>query len=337
MATFGGNVMNLADWAKSLGPDNQVTADIAELLNQTNEVLSDMGWIEGNLPVGHQMEMRVGLPPVYYRAMNQPVPVGKSEKMPIMEQTAMLEAYSQIDQKLAELGGMGNLAKLRASEAKAYLESMNQQFVSTLFYGSNVNPASFIGFSTRYGAISGAANAQNVLDAGGTGSTNASLWLIVWGEESVFGIFPQGSKAGLDHQDLGVQTAQGAAYSDATPQLMQVYRDHWSWNHGLGLKDWRYVVRIANIDIPKLLAKTGADVLDLMIRATHHVPNIRAGKAAFYCNRTVFEMLDIAKRDAVQSGGQLRYEVVDGVEMPVFRGIPVRIVDQLLNTESRVV
>ena len=336
MATFGGNVMNLADWAKSLGPDNQVTADIAELLNQTNEVLSDMGWIEGNLPVGHQMEMRVGLPPVYYRLMNQAVPVGKSEKVPIMEQTAMLEAYSQIDKGLAELGGMANLAKTRQSEAKAYLESMNQQFVETLFYGSNVNPASFIGLATRYGAIAGAANAQNVLDAKGVGSTNSSIWLIVWGEETVFGIFPQGSKAGLEHEDLGLETAQGSI-DNTNPSLMRVYRDHWQWNHGLGLKDWRYVVRIANIDIPTLLAKTGADVLDLMIRATHHVPNIRAGKAAFYVNRTVFEMLDIAKRDAVQSGGQLKYEVVDGIEMPVFRGIPVRIVDQLLLTESRVV
>ena len=326
--------MNLGDWAKSLGPDNQVTADIAELLNQTNEVLYDMGWIESNLPVGHQMEMRVGLPPVYYRAMNQPVPVGKSEEVPIMEQAAMLEAYSQIDKGIAELGGMNNLAKTRTSKAKAFLEAMNQAFVHTLFYGSTVNPASFVGILPRYGAISGATNAQNILDAGGRTSTCSSIVLVVWSEETVFGFFPQGSKAGLEHEDLGLETAQGASYTDGTPQLMRVYRDHWIWKHGLGVKDWRYIVCIRNIDVPTLLAKTGADLIDLMIRATHHVPNIRVGKAAFYMNRTVFEMFDVQMRDAVQKGGQLKYEVVDGVEVPVFRGIPVRIVDQLVNTET---
>ena len=332
-----GNVLTLADWAKSLGPDNQITSDIVEMLNQTNEVLLDMGWMEGNLPVGHQGEIRTGLPPSYYRAMNQPVPVGKSSKAPILEQTAMLSAFTQVDKKLADLGGPANRQKLRQSEGKAQLESFNQTFVKTLFYGSNINPASFVGFSTRYGAISGASNAQNILDAGGTGSNNASIWLVVWGEDKCTGIFPQGSKAGILHEDLGEQTAQGAAYTDGNPQLMQVYRDTWEWDHGLYLADWRYVVRIANIDVPQLLAKSGADILDLMLRATRHVPNLRGGRPAFYMNRTVAEMMDIQMRDAVQKGGQLKYEVVDGVEIPVFRGVPVRIVDQLLTTESRVV
>ena len=337
MATIGTSVPTLTDIAKSYGPDHMITTDIAELLNQTNEILYDMAWKESNLPLGHQMQMRIGLPASYYRAMNQPVPVGKSEVAPIVEGVATLEAYTQIDKEVAEVGGMDNVAKYRTSESKAQLESMNQTFIKTLIYGSTANTASFIGLSSRYGTISGASNAQNILDAGGTGGTNSSIYLVGWGTESVFGLFPKGSKAGLDHRDLGLQVYQGASGTDSSPLLMEVYRDHWIWKHGLAVKDWRYVVRIANIDIPTLLAKNGADLLDLMVRATRHIPNLRACKPAFYMNRTVAEMMDVQMRDAVQKGGQLKYEVVDGIEIPVFRGIPCRIVDQLVLNESRVV
>ena len=238
---------------------------------------------------------------------------------------------------------MGNVATYRASEARAQLEAFDQEFAKTAIYGSSSNPAQFPGFFTRFNTTENnpnpANNSTNVLDAGGTGSTNASILLVDWSPRTVSFFYPKGSKAGIEHKDLGEQSAQSINYgtgagqsTDASPSLMQVYREYWSWKHGLAIMDWRYVVRIANIDVPSLLAKNGCDILDLLIRAIHHIPNLRAGRPAIYMNRTVFEMFDIQMRDAVQKGGQLKYEVVDGVEIPVFRGIPVRLVDQMLLT-----
>jgi hypothetical protein len=60
-------------------------------------------------------------------------------------------------------------------------------------------------------------------------------------------------------------------------------------------------------------------------------------KPAFYMNRTLFSMLDIQRRNDVVAGGGLQYENVDGISTSTFRGIPVRKVDALLETEDRVV
>ena len=97
------------------------------------------------------------------------------------------------------------------------------------------------------------------------------------------------------------------------------------------------MVRICNIDIPTLLAKTGASLIDLLMMARERIPNIESGRTTIYMNRTVKQMLNIQRRDAVQIGGQLEYAVVDGVQVPAWEGIPIRVVDQLLNSESRVV
>lgn len=333
MAGLMSNVLTLADWAKRLDPDGS-TSDIVELLSQTNDILLDMRWIEGNLPTGHRTSVRTGLPTAAWRLLNQGVQPSKSTTAQIDEACGMLEAWSEVDKDLAMLNG--NTAEFRLSEAKAFIEAMNQEMAQTLFYGnSGTAPEEFTGLAARYSAISGANNAQNIVDGGGTGSDNSSIWLVVWGEDTVHGIFPKGSKAGLVHEDLGEQTVEVTAGIVGT--RMRAYQDRFQWKCGIALRDWRYVVRIPNLDISNLVAKSSAaDLFDLMIKALHRPVNLSAGKAVFYMNRTCFEMLDIQRRDDVISGGQLSYEMSDGKMVYSFRGVPIRICDQLLETESRV-
>ncbi len=244
----------------------------------------------------------------------------------------MLEAWSEVDKDLAELNG--NVSSFRLSEAAAFLEAMNQEKASTLFYGnSSLNPEEFNGLATRYSSISTGDISTNVLDGGGSGSDNTSVWLIVWGPQTLSGIFPKGSPAGLTHENLGLQTIEVTAGVAGT--RMRAYQDHWQWKCGIAVKDWRYAVRIANIDISDLVAHaTPADLTDLMIRAIHRIPNLSMGRAAFYMNRTVMQMLDIQRRDDVITGGGLSFEVVDGRRIPTFRGIPLRLVDALVETEA---
>lgn len=335
MATLGTSVLTLADWAKRLDPDGKVPS-IVELLAQTNEILADMMWMEGNLPTGHRITVRTGLPTVAWRLLNQGTTPSKSTTAQITEQIGILEAWSEVDQDLAELNG--NTNAFRLSEASAFIEAMNIEKAQTLFYGnSGTAPEEFTGLAVRYSDIgSGSpANSQNIVDGGGTGSDNSSIWLVVWGANSVFGVFPKGSKAGLIHEDLGLVTVEVTA--GVAGNRLRAYQDRWQWKCGLALKDWRYVVRIPNIDISNLVAKTSAaDLIELMIKAIHRVPNLRAGRPAFYMNRSVFQMLDIQRRDDVISGGGLVYENVDGVVQPSFRGIPVRICDALTETEAQV-
>lgn len=332
MAILGGDVLTLADWAKRLDPDGKVPL-IVELLEETNEILTDMLFREGNLPTGHQITMRTGLPSVAWRLINGGITPSKGNTAQITEQTGMLEAWSEVDKDLAELNG--NVGAFRLSEAVSFIEAMNQEMASTLFYGnSGTAPGEFTGLAPRYSDTS-AANGQNIIDGGGTGSDNSSIWLVGWGDNTVCGIFPKASKAGLSHEDLGLQTVSVA--TDIGGAKLRAYQDHWQWKNGIALKDWRYTVRIANIDISNLIAQSSAaDLTNLLIKATHRPPNLRSAKFAIYMNRTCFQEFDIQRRDDVISGGSLTYTDVDGKRVYSFRGIPVRICDALTEAEAQV-
>lgn len=332
MAALGANVLTLADHAKRLDPSGKTSA-IVELLSQTNEILSDMLWVEGNLPTGHRTTIRTGLPTAAWRLINQGVQPSKSTTAQVDEACGILEAWAEVDKDLADLNG--NTNEFRLSEAQAFIEAMNQEFASTLFYGnSSTAPEEFTGLAARYSSLS-ANNAQNIVAGGGAGSDNSSIWLICWGAQSVHGIYPKGSMAGLVHNNHGLVTVETSAGIAGT--RMRAYQDQWQWKCGVSVRDWRYAVRIPNIDISNLVGKSSAaDLFDKMIKAMHRVPSLKMGKAVFYMNRTLFQELDIQRRDDVISGGGLTFENSDGVPKYGFRGIPVRICDALLETESLV-
>lgn len=336
MAAVGSTVLTLLDFAKSLDPDGSI-ATVIELLSITNEILLDLPWGQGNLPTGNRTTVRTGLPSVTWRLLNNGVVPSKSTKAQIDEACGKLEAWSEVDVALAKLNG--DVGAFRLSEAKAFLEAMNQEFASVLFYGnSGVNPEKFTGLSPRYGTLStvaGTLGKQNIIDGGGTGSVNTSVWLVVWGENTIKGIYPKGSVAGLQHNDFGEQTVQ--LNTGIGTSRMRAFQEQFVWDCGIALMDWRYVVRLCNIDTTNLVAEvTPVDLQNKMIRMINRIPTLAAGRAAFYMNRTVFEMLDIQRREDVRTGGQLKYEDVDGKNTPTFRGIPIRRSDSLLNTETRV-
>lgn len=333
MSVLGANVLTLADWAKRLDPDGKVP-EIVEMLSQTNEILLDMQWKEGNLPTGDRTTIRTGLPTVAWRLINQGVQPSKSTTAQVDEACGLMEAWSEVDKELAILNG--NTSAFRLSEGAAYVEAMNQEMAATLIYGnSSTAPEEFTGLAARYSSLS-AANGQNIVDAGGTDSSDScSIWLICWGPSTIHGIFPKGTKAGLEHFDHGEVTVETTAGIAGT--RMRAFQDQWTWKCGVALRDWRYVVRIANIDKSALVAETAnADLTKQMTKALWRLPSRGMGKCAFYMNRTVGEFLDIQRQIAVKAGGQLGYENVDGKFVPSFRGIPLRTLDCLLETESRV-
>jgi hypothetical protein len=334
MATLSSGALTLADWAKRLDPDGKVPI-VAELLSQSNEILEDAVFSEGNLPTGHRVVIRTGLPTAYWRSINQGIPTSKSTTVQVDEAVGMLEAYARVDKDLAELNG--NTAAFRLSEDTAFLEAMNQAQASTMLYGNpSTDPRQYLGLAARYGAISGAGNAANIIDAGGTASNNTSIYLVVWGENTVFCTFPKGSKAGLIHEDQGILTVY-----DGNNNPFQAYQTHYQWKNGLVVKDWRYVVRIANINTANLVAESSAaDLVKLMSRALDRIPNFGMGRAVFYMNRTVYSMLRIQalnKSNYALSIQNSLNQFGTPMNWASFEGVPLRRVDQILNTEARVV
>ncbi len=340
MATLSTNNLTLADWAKRTDPEGRVPV-VAELLSQTNEVLEDCVFKEGNLPTGDRVVIRTGLPSVYWRALNQGIPSSKSTTAQVDEACGILEARSEVDKDLAMLNG--NTAQFRLSEDVAFLEAMNQTQATTLFYGNPAtDPKQFLGLAPRYSDIGASSpnNSQNIISAGGSDATsNTSIYLVVWGDNTVYCPFPKGSAAGLMHEDLGEQTVYN---SDGT--RLQAYATRYQWKNGLVVKDWRYVVRICNISVADLVAQNvtqaasaSTAIIKLMSRALYRIPNMAMGRAAFYMNRTVHSGLAIAALDK----SQYVLKVNEGLSQfgtpyswLTFQGVPLRKVDAIVNTES---
>ena len=346
MAIIGNQALTYADWAKRMA-DGYKVARIIELLSQTNEILEDMMVVEGNLPTGHKTTVRTGLPQATWRLLNQGVPNAKSTTAQLTDTCGNLETYADIDKDVADLNG--NTQEFRLSEVKAFLEGMSQQVASTIMYGNQfVNPERFTGLAPRYSTsnTSNSQTANNVLSGGGSASTNTSIWIHVWGEDTAHGIFPKGKITGLQHRDMGEWPTL-----DANGNKYQVYRDHFKWEIGYCLRDWRYLVRIANIDITQLTGVSAANLINLIVRAiyrlptqpisagtiqTSDTPEIRAnmGRTVLYCNRVIRTYLDLQAMN--KTNVLLRIEEFDGKPITTFRGIPVRTVDAILNNEAAI-
>lgn len=333
MAALATTHPTLLDLAKRTDPDGQI-AQIVEILNQTNEVLDDMVWVEGNLPTGHRTTVRTGLPAPTWRKLYGGVQPGKSTTVQITDNTGMLEAYAEVDKALADLNG--NTASFRLSEDKAHIEGMSQEMAQTLFFGNEGSePEAFTGLAPRYNSLS-AANAENIISGGAAGGQTdlTSIWLVVWGPNTVHGIIPKGSNAGLQFTDKGQVTIENV---DGAGGRMEAYRSHYRWDAGLSVRDWRYIVRIANIDKSTLLntAASGADISDLMVQAIELIPNLGAGRPVFYTSRAIKSML---RRQQIKAttNSTLTVEGMSGQEVLKFSGIPVRRVDALAADEAAV-
>ena len=320
----------LLDVAKRLDPDGKIAA-IVEILNATNPVLDDLTFVEGNLPTGHRTTIRTGLPTPTWRKLYGGVQPTKSTTVQVTDSCGMLEAYAEVDKALADLNG--NTAAFRLSEDAAHIEAMGQEMASTLFYGNEgTEPEAFTGLAPRYNSKS-AQNADNIIDAGGTGSDNTSIWLCVWGPQTGFGIYPKGSTAGLQMTDKGQVTVENV---DGNGGRMEAYRTHYRWDAGLTIRDWRYFVRIANIDVSDLdtVANT-KKIIEWMIQASERIPELGKGRAAFYMNRRLREKLRLGILEKISNN--LTWETVSGERVMTFDDIPVRRTDALVNTEARVV
>lgn len=330
MATLAANNPTLLDVAKRTDPNGSI-ATIVELLAQTNDVLQDMTFIEGNLPTGNKTTVRTGLPTPTWRKLYGGVQPTKSTTAQVTDSCGMLEAYAEIDKALADLNG--NTAAFRLSEDAAHIEGMSQEMASTLFYGNEGSePEAFTGLAPRFNSKS-ASNSTNIIDAGGTGTDNTSIWLCVWGPQTGFGIYPKGSKAGLQMTDKGQVTIENV---DGNGGRMEGYRTHYRHDMGLTIRDWRYFVRIPNIDVSDLdtVANT-KNLVNWMIQASERIPSFGKGRACWYVNRTIREKLRIGILE--KTANNLSWETVEGKRVMTFDDIPVRRTDALLNNEARVV
>lgn len=347
MAT--GQWPTLLDVANREGPDGKPLF-LAEMLSQWNAILDDTPFVEANEMTGHTVGFRDSIPGGNWRTYNAGVGYSKSTSGKARIGIGTLAAYSQVDRDLAE--DSGNVAGFRESEDIAFMEGLGQTWAEALVYGNvTTNAAQFNGLSYYYNTVSTATakNAANVIDGGGVGSSNASIWLVGWNEGTFYCVFPRAGTAGLHHEDKG-DTVPGY---DSLGNRFEAYTSYFRWRGGLVPQDWRNGVRICNLDTTAagLAGPNAPDLFTLLGKAMMMLPALgtrQSGisqtdaprdrsvgvRAVIYCNRTVRYWMDVqAMRDR---NVLLRIEDYAGMPVMGFRDIPIKIVDQLLNSEGRV-
>jgi hypothetical protein len=333
----GNELPNLVNLTKRMDPDGSIAA-IGELLTQYNPILEDIPLVEGNLPTGHRTTVRTGLPAPTWRKLNYGVRPTKSTTAQIDETIGMLEDYGEVDKDLAMLNG--NTADFRLSEDLPHIESMSNTMASTIFYGDTAtDPEKFLGLAPRYDVLGTPANKpsaevnsdylKHVLSAGGTtAGAQTSVWFVRWGENTVHGIYPKGSQVGLISDDLGEKTL-----FDNDGGRFQGFRTHYQWKMGMCVRDWRFIVRIANIELANMLTTADQQALYRnMIKAMYTTPQNGLGNGVFYASPAVLAMLDIAAVE--KSNAALGYQNIFGKKVIAFRGIPIKPCSAILETEA---
>ncbi len=338
MAALGTTLVTMADVAKS--KDKQI-GKVAEVLVKQNPMLNDIPYMEMNEGTRHIEEIRSALPDVYYRKANQPIPASKTTTEERTFTAAHFESKSQIDQKVASRGGADRVAYNRWNQAQGHIQAHANEHAALTIYGSpSDDPLKTAGLMDIYSTLATSeATSNQIIDAGGTQSDNTSVLLVCWGERSIFGVYPKGTQAGLkrtDHSAGGKLVQIHGTDVNGNAGTFWGFEEQFEIDHGLVVKDYRQGARLANIDISSLIAGSGVDLIEAMIKLTYKIDSLENGQPVFYVNRTIEAWLDLQAVNKVGAGGGITYENYQGQRVMHFRKIPVRRSDALLNTEDRV-
>ena len=329
-----GGVYTLVDLAKMIDPNNARLIFVAQTLARKNPIVREVPILEANQILSHVGNRQSALPTVYKRAINDGVLKSAHKEIPVTAPMSLFETMSQIDEENLRLAG-SNAGAVRQRKDAAFIEAMAQSVADEIIYGSvGDDVLGFNGLAVMFDSSTDYPNGDstwyyNVQLAGGSGSDTTSIWAVEWGPEKAHLIYPKGTQAGLEINDLGKQLVSGVT---SNTQFV-AYVTQFKWRCGLFVQDERCVQRIANIET------TGADNIfddDKLITALNRLPDMGENPATrIYVNRTIRTQMDIKVKDK----NNVNYVAnADAFGKPVlyFRGVPVQVCDAILNTETAI-
>lgn len=347
MATIGTNYLDLVEIYKGQTGKGDV-ASIINMMSETNAILEDAIVQPCNDGSSHLGTFIASIPTPDWGKLYKGMSNGRISRGQVRDATGFVELLSTVDCRLAKYAK--DLGAYRLQEAQGIIEGIAQEGARSLFYENQaVNPDRITGFAPRYNDLS-AQQGNQIVDAGGTGSDNTSIWFVQWGADSVSMIYPDGSDAGITRDDHGKQRVM-----DGSSKPYYAFEEEFRWDLGLHVRDYRKVVRVANVDTSDLAAGS-VDIYKWMRKATYQWHgarradqglsgvgdtgngNFNMGRGVIYCNKDVFEALDAEGSNDGASDNYIRLKPMEiqGKEVMTYRGFPIRQVDQIVNTEARV-
>jgi hypothetical protein len=316
----GGGFPSLAHVLSRMAPDG-TEHRIANTLTKKKPVLGHIPWVEGNLPTGHEIvQTTTALPSGTWRGYNEGINPSLGETSTFVESCALLEDASVIDVSMAEqMGG----AAWRSSEDGLKTEGLGQQAVTALWYESaSSNPKRPHGLAPRYPATSGYTSSSYTIAGTNAGVNAHSIWIVTWDPRKVYGIYPKGTRAGLEKEDMGKQRisrSDGSSYYAWETRLR--------WRIGFAVEDYRYLVRIQWDPDDAAMASDEKGLYLLIQQGLNTIYEITE-HTKIYLNRTSKGRLD--SQLAANDANFLQYVAKDGRMIPSFLGVEMYLEDLLV-------
>jgi hypothetical protein len=301
-------------------------------LKPSNNILSNIAVRTDSLPVAST------------RRWNEGIKATASKNVPLNDPIALFEDYSEVDKDLWEIQNAPNL--WRADQDMNHIEGLFQLMESTLLYGSLATAnGAFNGLATRFNNLESYPNGDqswkpNVWNGGASTGNTTSAWMLELGDDSIYGIFPPNTPAGLSVRDLGEITKEMPSATAASIQanyMYQVLRTMLRWYMGIQIADERAVQRICNIN-PAALSTNNFDE-NVFIEAKNWLP--RGGEApgtVILVNRDLKTQIDI--RAVSQKINTYFVPPADGTmdvfgkAVTRFQNIPIYTAEKILSTET---
>jgi len=316
-------------------PDMKDVKDVVNLLGQFNPILEDAPAMACNKGTYHETTVRTGLPTPVWGRLYKGIPASKGTRQQVKDTPGFLEAAGEVDTRLVDVWEKAeDKASIRFEEAEGQLEAMAQEAATALFYhDTDTDPEKPMGLAPRFSSLS-AENGGQIIDGGGGGADNTSMWMVTWDKKACHLIYPKSYKAGIQREDRGA-----IPKTDANGDTYFAYREEFTWHLGLTVRDWRYVTRGANIDITALTtdATAGANIIEVLTEMyyKHYGRRTSIGRTFIYANTTIVKYLDYQARNATKNLHLTFKEAgPNAKEVLHFRGIPIRETDAILSTES---
>jgi hypothetical protein len=328
MALIANDRLTLVNAAKRRDPDGSM-ASVAELLSRSDTIIQDGVFVEANGEHFHRTTYRTGLPSGTWRPFNRGIQPTKSETSQVTDVMGMLDNMSFIDTKLLSL--QRDPIGFRASEDAAFIQAFGQDMAAQAFYGVNqtaVPEEGFLGIHKRFDSA-GASNARNIRQTLNDGADSTSIYFITWSEQTCHFIYPQGSSAGLEVDDLGVELVND---DQATPGQYRAARTYFSWSLGMCVRDWRYCGRVAEIETTSTLSAGDWEILmSDIIQVSTAIEDRQYGPPMMYMNRGLKAQFDYN----AQAKGNVNLTMGEWAGQPtmMFQDMPIRVNDAIANDE----
>ena len=224
---------------------NNAIIDVAEVLNETNDIVQDAVVQRANDITSHVISRRTKLPAPSWVKVGNGWDASTGLLNQVRETMGSLKGRYLCPQGVMDL--QPDPAKYRKQQERAHIEGIGQELANTIMGNWSAGtltsdpPEEFAGFSIRYPSISSAASSYVVDNGNTSGSDNTSIWFVQWGPGKVYLIYPRNaSAAGLKKEVKPLTYTLGDNASTSASQRnkqMWAHITEFGWDIGLCIED----------------------------------------------------------------------------------------------------